>query len=69
MSLICLLFLPSKNPQHKIAQTIKNNTKSKNQRIIPMNSMQSITNRDIQNGISYLSIMRDNLNSLKIALY
>ncbi len=53
---------------HKIAQTIIDNTKSKNAEIISMNSMQSITSNDMKNNISYLDIMKDNLAVLKTAL-
>ncbi|MBQ7203899.1 MAG: zinc ABC transporter substrate-binding protein [Eubacterium sp.] len=53
---------------HKIAQTLIENTKSKNQKIISMNSMQSVTSDEVQNGADYLSIMQDNLAVLKQAL-
>lgn len=53
---------------HKIAQTIISNTTSKNQEILSLNSMQGVTNADITNGATYLSIMTDNLNILKKAL-
>lgn len=53
---------------HKLAQTIIDNTKEKNAEIITFNSMQSITANDIDNNISYIGIMRDNLTSLKTAL-
>lgn len=52
----------------KIAKTIIQNTKDKNQGILTMNSMQSITSEDIRNGASYLSIMEDNLSILQGAL-
>ena len=52
----------------RIAETIKNNTNSKDQKILTLNSMQGITSKDIRNGITYLSIMTDNLNVLKEAL-
>lgn len=52
----------------KIAKTIIQNTKDKNQGILTMNSMQSITSEDIRNGASYLSIMEDNLSVLQGAL-
>ena len=53
----------------KIAQTIINNTKSKNQKILQLNSMQSITSDDVLGGTDYISVMENNLSVLKIALY
>lgn len=52
----------------KIAQTIIDNTKNKNQNIASLNSMQGITDTDVKNGASYLSIMTDNLAVLEKAL-
>ena len=52
----------------KIAQTIKDNTKSKNQEIITFDSLQSTTSAQVKNGTTYLSVMRANLESLKQAL-
>lgn len=52
----------------KIAETIIMNTQSKNQRILTLNSMQSVTSKDIQKGITYLSVMENNLQVLKQAL-
>jgi len=54
--------------KHEIAQTVKDNTKSKDQKIVTFDSMQSTTSQDIANGETYLSAMRENLNSLKTAL-
>ena len=54
--------------QHKLAQTIVDNTKSKNQKILTLNSMQSVTEEEIKDGASYLKIMADNLKVLKEAL-
>ncbi|MCR4925528.1 MAG: metal ABC transporter substrate-binding protein [Clostridiales bacterium] len=53
---------------HKIAQTIVQNTKNKNQKILTMDSMQSTTATDVQNGATYISIMENNLTVLKDAL-
>ena len=52
----------------KIADTVINNTKSKNQKVLSINSMQSTTAKDVQNGVTYLSIMENNLEVLKEAL-
>lgn len=53
---------------HRLAETIVNNTTEKNQRILTLNSMQSISTADISNGVTYLKIMRDNLDVFKTAL-
>ena len=52
----------------KIAKTIIENTKKKNQEILTMNSMQSVTSKDVEEGVSFLSIMQDNLSVLRQAL-
>ncbi|MGN0462235.1 MAG: metal ABC transporter substrate-binding protein [Ruminococcus sp.] len=52
----------------KIAETIISNTKSKNQKILSLNSMQGVTSDDVKNGMTYLSIMTDNLSTLDKAL-
>jgi zinc transport system substrate-binding protein len=51
-----------------IAKTIINNTTGKNQKILVMDAMQSVTKSDVQNGTTYLSVMENNLNILKEAL-
>lgn len=53
---------------HKIAETIVQNTKDKNQQILTMDSMQATTSEDVANGATYLSIMEQNLEVLKEAL-
>lgn len=52
----------------KIAKTIRENTKSKNQKILTLDSMQNKTAKDIKNKITYLSVMQNNLNTLKEGL-
>ena len=52
----------------KIAKTIIENTKDKNQKILTLDSMQSITSEDVANGTTYFSVMSDNLNVLSEAL-
>ena len=52
----------------KIAETIISNTASKNQDILELNSMQSVTATEIEGGINYLSLMEDNLLVLEKAL-
>lgn len=66
------LSLPSvmtiEGADHRIAETIIQNTKSKDQQILTMDSMQSKTSGDIENGVSYLSVMESNLSVLTEAL-
>ena len=52
----------------KIANTIIQNTKDKNQQILTLDSMQSTTSDDVANGTTYLSVMQNNLTVLKQAL-
>ena len=52
----------------KIAKTIIDNTRTKDQDILTLNSMQGITRSDVSNGVSYLQIMKENLEILKEAL-
>ncbi|MCR5551974.1 MAG: metal ABC transporter substrate-binding protein [Oscillospiraceae bacterium] len=53
---------------HRIAETIVQNTKTKDQQILTMDSMQSVTAKDVENGTTYLSIIEKNLSVLKDAL-
>ena len=52
----------------KLAETIVESTTNKNQQILTLDSMQSTTSDDVENGMTYLSIMKDNLSILKQAL-
>ena len=52
----------------KIARTVIENTKNKDQQILAMDSMQSTTPEDVKNGTTYLSTMESNLEILKQAL-
>ncbi|MDO4193828.1 MAG: metal ABC transporter substrate-binding protein [Erysipelotrichaceae bacterium] len=52
----------------KLAGTIIDNTVSKDQKILVMDSMQSATSKDADNGTTYLSIMEKNLEVLRQAL-
>ena len=53
---------------HRIAETIIENTQSKTQQVLTLDSMQSITAEDVENGVTYLAIMQSNLDVLKTAL-
>lgn len=60
--------LTIEDPKHKIAQTVVENTKEKNQKILALNSMQSVTSDDVKNGETYLNVMQSNIDVLKQAL-
>ena len=66
LGLPCVLTIEGKN--HKIAETIVENTAEKNQKVLTMDSMQSTTSEDVANGTTYLSVMEQNLSVLKEAL-
>ena len=66
LGLPCVLTIEGKN--HKIAETIVENTAEKNQKMLTMDSMQSTTSEDVANGTTYLSVMEQNLGVLKEAL-
>lgn len=66
LSLPCVLTI--EGAQHKIAETIVQNTAEKNQSILTLDSMQSTTSTDVANGTTYLSVMESNLDVLKQAL-
>ena len=51
-----------------IAQTIRDNTKTKDQQILTLTSLQSSTAEDIKSGTTYLGVMTENLEVLKKAL-
>ena len=61
---ICTL----ENSDQKIAQTIRDNTETKDQEIYAFDSLQSIKASDIENGATYLTLMENNLDVLKKAL-
>jgi len=52
----------------KIAKIIRDNTHDKDQQIQTVNSLQSVTAKEIANGTTYLGVMRENLEILKSAL-
>lgn len=66
LGLPCVLTI--EGTQHKIAETIVQNTAQKNQQILTMDSMQAVTANDAASGVSYLSIMEKTLSVLKKAL-
>ena len=66
LKLPCVLTI--EGAQHKIAETIVQNTAEKNQKVLTMDSMQSTTSKDVANGTTYLSVMEKNLSVLKEAI-
>ena len=51
-----------------IAQTVKNDSKNKNQKILTLNSLQSVNAKDRAKGVNYLSLMQSNLEVLREAI-
>lgn len=66
LNLPCVLTIEGSD--HRIAETVVQNTKAKNQKILTMDSLQGTTSKDVAGGASYLSLMRKNLEVLKTAL-
>ena len=66
LALPCVLTI--EGSQHKIAETIVQNTKKKDQKVLTMDSMQATTSDDVKAGTTYLSVMEKNLGVLKEAL-
>ncbi len=60
--------LTLEGPNTRIAETVVENTAAKNQKILAMDSMQGTTQKDIQAGMTYLSVMEANLAVLQEAL-
>ncbi len=56
------------NSDKKIANQIVNQTEQKNQQILEINSIQSVTRKQIDEGVDYISLMQENLETLKTAL-
>jgi len=52
----------------KLAQTIVDNTRAKSAKILVMDSLQSVTSKDVENGETYLGVMEKNLEALTEAL-
>lgn len=53
---------------HQIAQTVVANTAQRDQQILTMDSMQSVTAAHVAEGAKYLTLMETNLQTLKTAL-
>lgn len=66
LGLPCVLTI--EGAKHNIAETIVQNTETKDQKILTMDSMQATTSEDVKNGVTYLTVMDKNLSVLKEAL-
>lgn len=66
LSLNCVVTLEGND--HRIAQTVIENTQTKDKEILVLNSMQSVTSQQVKEGADYLSIMSSNLEVLRQAL-
>ena len=60
--------LTIENSDQKVAKAVIENTNTRDQKILTLNSMQSVTTKDVEEGTTYLSIMENNLQILKEAL-
>ena len=60
--------LTIENSNGKIARTVIQNTSKKNQKVLKMDSLQSVNQKDIKGGKNYLGTMTENLSVLKEAL-
>lgn len=66
LSLKCVMTIEGND--HRIAETVVQSTKTKDQKILSLDSMQSTTSKDIEEGLTYLDVMEKNLEVLKEAL-
>ena len=62
----CVLKIESSDDS--LPNTIINNSKNKNRKILTLDSIQSVTMKDIESGTTYLSLMQSNLDILRDAL-
>ena len=51
-----------------IANAVNQNTAKKNKKILTLDSMQSVSKKDIKNGLTYISVMEKNLETLEIGV-
>jgi len=66
LGLRCLMKL--EGGDGKLCRTVQQATQTKDQQILTMDSLQSVTAKDLESGISYLSVMEKNLEVLRQAL-
>ena len=60
--------LKTESSDGKLAATIVQTSQAKNQKVLTLNSLQSVTAEKVKEGVSYLQVMTDNLAVLKEAL-
>ena len=63
----CIFVTETSN--HDIANAVSRNTEAKSKKILTLDSMQSVKKKDIENGVTYISVMEKNLDELKKAIY
>lgn len=51
-----------------IANAVNQNTAKRNKKILTLDSMQSVNKKDIKNGLTYISVMQKNLETLEIGV-
>lgn len=56
------------NSDSSLAETVIDTSDSKGADVLVLDSLQSVTKKDIENGKTYLSVMKDNLQIIKKAL-
>ena len=59
--------LKTENDNTRICETVIESTKTKGQEILTLDSMQSVTRENYENGTTYLTKMQENLETLKKA--
>ena len=64
----CEYITVTESSDKALANTVVNSAKHTKMQILTMNSMQKVSEKDIKNGASYISLMQDNLEVLKVAL-
>jgi len=62
------VILALEGTEHQLAETIRRATKTRDQQILTMNSIQGVAEEEIARGVHYLDLMRENLETLKQAL-
>ena len=60
--------LRTEGGNQKLAQTIIDASEGKSQKVLVLNSLQSVTGEAVKQGVTYLGIMQENLEVLKEAL-
>ena len=62
------VILTLESSDQKLANSIKRTSKKRDCEVVVMDSLQSVTSEDVNSGITYLDVMRQNLEALKKAL-